>query len=335
MNTVCSTISSGLLPTILSAAFSFTYLAQIFSISSAFVLPSFVIILSTLGFQLLVWYLNIKLNRKANDLAPKLSGLVYQLFTGISKIKVAGAEVRSFAKWADLYSKLSKIQFSPGLIIKISGAISSAINLAGTMWIYWLVYSTGISPADYMAYNVAYGQLSGAIMQIAGIGTSIASLKPTVELLEPILKEVPESNINRAKVDSISGKIDINNLKFRYNEDSPLIINDLNLSFNPGEYVGIVGSTGCGKSTLFRLILGFEKPASGGVYFDNQSLDSLDLHSVRKRIGIVLQNGKLFADSIFANITITNPLPWTMLGKLLEKQDVPKILKKCLWVCRL
>jgi NHLM bacteriocin system ABC transporter ATP-binding protein len=330
MNAVCNTISSGLLPAILSAAFSFIYLAQIFSISSAFVLPSFVIIISTLAFQLFVWYLNIKLNRKANDIAPKLSGLVYQLFTGISKIKVAGAEVRSFSKWAELYAKLSKIQFSPGLVIKISGAISSAISLAGTMWIYWMVYTTGISTADYMAYNVAYGQLSGAIMQLVGIGTSIASLKPTIELLEPILKEVPESNTNRTKVDSISGKIDINHLKFRYNEDSPYVINDLNLSFNPGEYVGIVGSTGCGKSTLFRLILGFEKPASGGVYFDNQSLDSLDLHSVRKRIGIVLQNGKLFADSIFANITITNPLAnmddaWAAAKKAGCAEDIEKM----------
>ena len=330
MNAVCSTISSGLLPTILSAAFSFIYLAQISAISSAFVVPSFVIIFSTLAFQMLVWYLTIKMNKKANDIAPKLSGLVYQLFTGISKIKVAGAEVRSFSKWAELYSKLSKIQFSPNIIIKISGAISGAIGLAGTMWVYWLVYSTGISPADYMAYNVAYGMLSGAIMQIAGIGTSIASLKPTVELLEPILKEIPESNTNRTKVDSITGDIEINNLKFRYNPDSPLVINDLNLSFKPGEYVGIVGSTGCGKSTLFRLILGFEKPVSGGVYFDKQSLDKLDLHSVRKRIGIVLQNGKLFADSIFANITITNPLAnmddaWKAAEKAGCAEDIKKM----------
>ncbi len=330
LNGVCSTISSGLLPTVLSAAFSFIYLAQISSISSAFVVPSFVIILVTLGFQLFTWYLNIKLQKKSNQVSPKLSGLVTQLFTGIARIKVAGAEVRSFARWQELYSKLCKISFNPNIILKLSGAIGGAIGLAGNIWIYWLVYSTGIAPADYMAYNVAYGQLSGAIMQIAGIGTSIASLKPTMELIEPILKEVPESNLDRAKVDSISGKIDINNLKFRYNPDGPLVVNDLNLSFKPGEYVGIVGSTGCGKSTLFRLILGFEKPVSGGVYFDNQNLDKLDLHSVRKRIGIVLQNGKLFADSIFANITITNPLAnmddaWEAARKAGCEEDIKKM----------
>ena len=109
------------------------------------------------------------------------------------------------------------------------------------------------------------------------------------------------------EADSVSGKIDINNLKFRYTPEGPLVINGLNLSIKPGEYLGIVGSTGCGKSTLLRLLLGFEEAESGAIYYDDQNLKNLDLRSLRKNIGIVLQNGTLLSDSIFANITITNP----------------------------
>ncbi|MDQ5984097.1 MAG: NHLP bacteriocin export ABC transporter permease/ATPase subunit [Eubacteriales bacterium SKADARSKE-1] len=307
LNQICSSISSDLLPTALSALFSFVYLWQISTLSADLLLPTIIIIAFMLGSSLLSGYFNTQLNKRASEVSPKLSGLVYQLFSGISKIKVSGAEIRAFSKWANLYSKLSKIQFSPNLFIKISGAINGAIGLGGTMLIYWIVYSKGLAPADYIAFNAAFGLFSASILQISGIATEIAFLKPSVELLEPILKEVPESNENRIKVDSITGKIDINNVKFRYTPDGPLIIDDLNLSFKQGEYVGIVGSTGCGKSTLFRLLLGFEKAQGGGIYFDNQSLEKLDLHSVRRRIGIVLQNGKLFADSIFSNITITNP----------------------------
>lgn len=308
LNSICSSISGSLLPTILSALFSFIYLWQISTLSPDLLLPTFLIIAVSLGVTLLSGYFESKLNEKANEIAPNLSGLVYQLFGGISKIKVAGAEVRAFSIWAKLYAMLSKIKFSPNMFLKMSSAISGAISLGGTMLIYFIVYSKGLPPADYIAFNAAYGMFYSSVMQIAGVMNEIAILKPSIKLLEPILKEVPESNLGRAKVDKISGKIDINNLKFRYTEDGPMIINDLNLSFKSGEYVGIVGSTGCGKSTLFRLLLGFENPLSGGIYFDNQSLDKLDLHSVRKRIGIVLQNGKLFADSIFANITITNPM---------------------------
>lgn len=307
LNQICSSISGNLMPTMLTVVFSFVYLWQITSLSASFFLPTTLIIFCMLASNLLNGYFYTRLNKEASKVSPALNSTVYQLFSGISKIKVAGAEVRAFSIWAKLYSKLAKIQFSPNMFIKLSGAINGAISLGGTMLIYWIVYSSNIPPADYMAFNAAFGAFSASILQISGIVTEIAYLKPSIELLEPILKEVPESNANRIKVDSISGKIDINHLKFRYDKDSPLIIDDLNLSVKKGEYLGIVGSTGCGKSTLFRLLLGFEKPQSGGVYFDNQSLSKLDLHSVRRKIGIVLQNGKLFADSIFANITITNP----------------------------
>ncbi len=307
LNQICETLSSSLIPTTLSAVFSFVYLGQISSLSPSLFLPTLLIITLMLVTSLLNGWMNTKLNKKACEYSPKLSGLVYQLFTGISKIKIAGAEVRAFSKWADIYSKMGKIKFNPNVFIKISGAVSSAISLGGTMLIYFIVYQNNLAPADYIAFNTAFGAFSASIMQISTIVLQVANLKPSIELLEPILKETPESNEAKERVDKISGKIDINNLKFRYTPDGPLIINDLNLSIKPGEYLGIVGSTGCGKSTLFRLLLGFEEPESGAIYYDDQNLDNLDLHSVRRNIGIVLQNGSMFSDSIFSNITITNP----------------------------
>lgn len=140
------------------------------------------------------------------------------------------------------------------------------------MLIYFIVYQNNLAPADYIAFNTAFGAFSSAIMQISSIVLLIANLKPSIELLEPILKETPESNESKERIDNVSGKIDINNLKFRYTPDGPLIINGLNLSIKPGEYLGIVGSTGCGKSTLFRLLLGFEEPESGAIFYDDQNL---------------------------------------------------------------
>ncbi len=307
LNGICNTLSSSLIPTTLSAVFSFVYLGQIASLSPSLLMPSVLIIALMLGNSLLNGWMNTKLNKKALEYSPKLSGLVYQLFTGVSKIKIAAAEVRAFSKWAELYSKLGKIKFNPNVYIKISTAIASAINLGGTMFIYFIVYKNNLVPADYIAFNTAFGAFSASIMQISTIVLQIANLKPSIDLLEPILKEVPETNEARERVDNVSGKIEISNLKFRYTSDGPLIIDGLNLSIKPGEYLGIVGSTGCGKSTLFRLLLGFEEPQSGAIFYDDQNLKNLDLHSVRKHIGIVLQNGSMFSDSIFANITLTNP----------------------------
>ncbi len=127
--------------------------------------------------------------------------------------------------------------------------------------------------------------------------------------IRPILEEIPEVAEEKKVVTSLSGGIELNNVSFRYKEDMPLILDNLSLKICPGQYVAIVGRTGSGKSTLMRLLLGFEKPLKGDVYFDGKDLSRLDLKSLRKFMGVVLQNGKLFQGDIFSNITISSSNP--------------------------
>ena len=89
--------------------------------------------------------------------------------------------------------------------------------------------------------------------------------------------------------------------------NSPPILDDLTLTIEPGEYVGIVGRSGCGKSTLVKILLGFETPQEGTVCYDEHDTSSTNLRSLRRCIGTVLQDGKLFAGDIYSNITITAP----------------------------
>ena len=93
----------------------------------------------------------------------------------------------------------------------------------------------------------------------------------------------------------------------------------LSLHIHPGEYVGIVGPSGCGKSTLLKLLLGFETPKTGQVCYDGHDLRTLDKRQLRRYLGVVLQNGKLIAGSIFENITIT--APWATQADVLAVVD--------------
>ena len=99
----------------------------------------------------------------------------------------------------------------------------------------------------------------------------------------------------------------MNNVYFRYGENTPYIVNDMSLKIRPGEYVAIVGRTGCGKSTLMRLLLGFETPERGAIYYDGKDIKKLDLCSLRRKIGTVMQSGGLFQGDIYSNIVITAP----------------------------
>lgn len=103
----------------------------------------------------------------------------------------------------------------------------------------------------------------------------------------------------------------MSNVTFSYTPDGPLVLNNLSLKVEPGEYVAIVGRSGSGKSTLMRLLLGFETPTSSAIYYDGYDLQTLDVRSVRQCIGVDLQDSKLFPGSIYANIIIT--APWATL----------------------
>jgi ATP-binding cassette subfamily C protein len=98
------------------------------------------------------------------------------------------------------------------------------------------------------------------------------------------------------------GRITIDRVSFRYRKDGALILEDVNINAEPGEFIALVGGSGSGKSTIFRLLLGFETPEEGSIYYDGQDLSGLDVSAVRRQLGVVLQNGKIMSSSIFENL---------------------------------
>ena len=147
----------------------------------------------------------------------------------------------------------------------------------------------------------------GAFTALSGIAISVAGIKPVLEMAEPILKETPEVAADKAPVGRVSGRIEVSHVSFRYSEQMPYVLRDMSLTIRSGEYVAIVGRTGCGKSTLVRLLLGFEKPETGAIYYDQHDLNDIDPRSLRRHIGVVIQNGGLFQGDIYSNIAISAP----------------------------
>ena len=307
VNSLCSTLVSVILNTGLTSLFSLVYITQIFAYAPGLVAPALTIIMVTVLFSVLSSLLQMKLSKKQMLIGTKESGMSYAVISGIQKIKLSGAEMRAFSRWGGLYAKEAELTYNPPLFLKINSVISSAIFLTGTIIMYNAAITTGVSVPEYYAFNTAYGMVSGAFMSLFGIALTAANIKPIFDMAEPLLKAEPEVSESRAAVPKISGGIEINDLTFSYKEGSPVILDDISLKIRPGQYVAIVGRTGCGKSTLVRLLLGFERPDKGGIYYDGKDLNSIDLKSLRKHIGVVTQNGRLFQGDIFSNIVIAAP----------------------------
>ena len=306
-NSLCEMLVSVVLTTGLTSVFSLVYISQIFVYAPALVIPSLIITLATVAFTVISAFVQMKVSKKKMELSSKESGMSYALISGVQKIKLSGAEMRAFARWGNLYAEEARLAYNPPMFLKINSVISSAISLAGTLMMYWIAVSSGVSVADYYAFNTAYGMVSGAFISLAGIALTVAQIKPIMDMVEPILKAVPEISEGKQMITRLSGSIELDNVSFRYNENMPLVIDDLSLKIRPGQYVAIVGATGCGKSTLMRLMLGFESPQKGAVYVDGKDIAAVDLKSFRRNIGVVMQNGKLFTGDIFSNIIISAP----------------------------
>ena len=161
--------------------------------------------------------------------------------------------------------------------------------------------------AGFYAFNTAYAMVSGAFMQLAGIALTVAQIKPTLDMVKPIMEAVPEVSEGKKVLERISGGIELSHVSFRYDESMNNVIDDLSLKIRAGEYLAIVGSTGCGKSTLLRLMLGFEKPQKGSIFYDRYDLNRVDLQSLRRKIGVVMQDSGLFQGDIYSNIVIAAP----------------------------
>lgn len=307
LNQLCSMLVGSVLSVGLTSVSSLLYVTEIYHFAPGLMAASLIVILATVTVMIATTFMQMKISREKMHLAAKENGLSYALISGVRKIRLAGAEKRAFAQWANVYAKEASLTYNPPLFMKINNAVNLAVTLTGTGVLYYLAVKTNVTPSNYIGFSGAYGSVMGAFSALAGIVSTVAQIKPVLEMAEPILKAEPEHHENRETVTKLNGNIELNNVYFRYKENMPYVVDGMSLKIKAGEYVAIVGRTGCGKSTLMRLLLGFEKPEKGAVYYDGKDINRLDLQALRRKIGTVTQNGSLFQGDIYSNIVICEP----------------------------
>jgi len=307
VNQLCTLLLGSVFSTGLTSLASLLYITQIFKYAPALVTPSIIIILAGLAVSVTASVMQIRISRQIMELGAKSSGISFALISGVQKVKLAGAEKRAFARWADSYSQAARYTYNPPVFLLVNSVITTAISLVGTIVIYYIAVQTRVSASQFIAFNSAYGMVAGAFGALTSVALSVAQIKPILEMAEPILKTEPESSENKEMVTALKGGIELSNVYFRYNDSMPYVVDGMSIRIKAGEYIAIVGKTGCGKSTLVRLLLGFETPERGAIYYDGKDMTKLDLRSLRRRIGTVTQDGSLFQGDIYSNIVISAP----------------------------
>lgn len=238
--------------------------------------------------------------------------LVIQIIEGIAKLRVAAGETRVFAQWAALFSR-QKERYRRGQWY--AGIAAGVTEISPILALLVLYFAAGrllaagdtarppLGLGSFLAINVAFGQLFAACMTMARTLAATLEIIPLFERLRPIVEAEPEAHGNRNEAPPLSGRVEVSHVSFRYTEGSPLVLDDVSLSIEPGSFIAVVGASASGKSTLLRLLLGFEAAERGDILYDGRSISTLDTASLRRQVGVVLQHARIITGSIFENIT--------------------------------
>jgi NHLM bacteriocin system ABC transporter ATP-binding protein len=250
-------------------------------------------------------FFEVRLQRRLYTHEQRLSSRVFQLLTAVPKLRVAAAEDRAFGVWSAEFLRARSVGASARRVQNLVSTFNAGFPLVASVVIFAVVAGPllGQLPVPaFLAFFAAFNLLIASVMQFTGASITAMSVVPMLEKLRPILQADPEEHAGKADPGDLSGKIALSRVSFRYGEDGPLVLDEVDLSIEPGEFVAVVGPTGSGKSTILRLLLGFEAPTSGTVLYDGQDLGELDIGAVRRQCGVVLQNSALLAGDIKANI---------------------------------
>ncbi len=303
-------LSGMVINTVFTTVFSVFYLITMFTKGAGLAWVGLAIVVVMLAVTLGFGFAQTKFEGEQLKVDNKISGKMFGWLSGLAKIKMSGSEKRTFHNWANLYRESREITFKKEGLGNWSAVWNSVVTLISSGVIYFAMYKmkdATLGMGAFIAFNAAFGSLMQNCVQLAGAVMSMNIIGPLYDMAKPIFEAQPEYDDQKMEAPKLAGDIELSRVNFSYNADGPQVLHDVSLRVRSGEHVALVGPSGSGKSTLFRILLAFEQPDSGEIYFDGYSLSQLDIRSVRKQLGVVLQSGQLLAGSIMENIAGSNP----------------------------
>ncbi len=160
----------------------------------------------------------------------------------------------------------------------------------------------GLTAGTFLAFYAAFGIFISAATELSNTLLDVLDIAVLWRRAKPMIDATPEVDARKKDPGHLTGALALDHVSFRYQSQGRLILDDVSLHAAPGEFIALVGPSGSGKSTIYRLLLGFEAPESGSISYDDQDLTRLNVYAIRRQMGIVLQQARIMAASLFDNI---------------------------------
>ncbi len=254
----------------------------------------------------------------------KSQSFLIESLNAIESLKATANEYMARSRWEEAFVDNVNMGFQMQRLSLVSNSLNQLVQLSSTVAILWvganLVMEGELSIGELMGFQMLLGLVMTPIFQMVQLWNSSQDVRIAIERVSDVLNVKPEQepivspeNLPATLGDSVQGRIVFDKVNFSYTlaGKENFIMKEFELTIEPGEHVAFVGAAGCGKSTIAKMILGFNMPhASGGpCLIDGKDIRELDLATLRRNIGVVLQDGFLFGGTVAENIALGDPEP--------------------------
>jgi ATP-binding cassette, subfamily B, bacterial HlyB/CyaB len=253
-----------------------------------------------------------QLRTKAERNAETQSYLV-EVMTGIQTVKAQNIELRSRFSWQKKYAKFVAAGFKTVLTSTLANSTSQFLSKLSSLLVLWvgayLVLKGELTLGELIAFRIISSYVTTPILRLAQLWQNFQETGLSLERLSDIVDTPQEAELDRNNIPlpAVIGAVKYDNVSFRFAASGPLQLSNVSVEFSAGKFVGIVGQSGSGKSTMMKLLLRLYETESGRILVDGYDIAKVELYSLRRQIGVVPQDTLLFDGTVQENIALTNP----------------------------
>ncbi len=313
LQTLRSFITGSSLTIILDMIFAVVYFCVMFLYSS---MLSIIVLIMIPLFVILNLIVAPIFKRMINErflIASENRSFLIETITGINTVKATSVENNFIRRYEEMLARLVKSSFNVINLANVANSIGTFLFSMFNLTILWIgaynVMEGEISVGELIAFQMIAGQLIAPIMRLINQWQYFQQIRVSMERLGDIMDEEtePAFNPSRTTLPSLRGEIALEKLAFSYTPEGGKVLDNINVRIPAGMKVGIVGRSGSGKSTLTKLIQRLFLPETGRILIDGVDIAQVEPAWLRRQIGVVLQDSKLFSGTIEENIRIACP----------------------------
>ena len=302
------------LTVVLDAVFAFLYIAVMLLYSVQLTFWALAVVPLFVGVTFFSAPIIRKQLREQAEANARVQSHLVETLGGMETIKGQSMEIHSRWRWQQLYGGQIQSGFRNVVTSTAAGSTSQFLEQLSGLVVLWvgasLVLKGEITLGQLIAFRILAGNVTSPLLRMANLWQNFQETSLSLERLADIVDHPQELEITgdqKPPIPPVVGRVTYSGVSFRFTEKGQKQLSNVSCDIPAGSFVGVVGSSGSGKSTMLKLLTRLYEPEEGVIRIDDNDISKVDLYSLRAQIGVVPQDSLLFDGSVLSNIALTRP----------------------------